>query len=58
LEGDFPEREHQWKSDEQLTEARRLLKDARDRLESQDRERVASRVDKAIEEIDLALRAR
>lgn len=56
--GNPPERERQWKSDEQLTEARRLLRDARDKLEREDRDRVAARLDTAIEEIDRALRAR
>jgi hypothetical protein len=53
--GDAPERERQWKSDEQLREARRLLVEARDKLEMRDRDRVAARVEAAVKEIDLAL---
>ena len=56
LEGEAPEREAQWKSDARLTEARRLLKDAREKLGDRDRDRVAGHVDKAIHELDAALR--
>ena len=55
LGGDLPDRERQWKSDDQLIEARRLLRDSRDKLESQDRDRVAANVEKAIKEINAAL---
>jgi len=58
LGGDASEHERQIKSDEKLAEARRLLREARDKLERQDRDRVAARVDKAIEEIDTALRVK
>jgi hypothetical protein len=55
LGGDLPDRERQWKSDDQLIEARRLLRDARDKLEAHDRDRVADHVEKAIKEINAAL---
>ena len=58
LGGELNGHEPQWKSDEQLTEARRLLRDARDKLEQADREHAAAHLDKAIEEIDSALRKR
>jgi|GEM_PF-2786520 len=58
LEGDAPEREHQWKSDRKLTEARRLLHEAKDKLEARDRDRVADHVDRAIHELDAALKVR
>jgi hypothetical protein len=57
LGGDLPERERQWQSDARLAEARRLLRHAREKLEKRDRDRVADRVEKAIREIDAALRA-
>lgn len=56
LGGDLDDHERQWHSDEQMKEARRLLRDARDKLEDHDRNRVADRVDKAINEIDDALK--
>jgi hypothetical protein len=55
LGGELDDHEYQWHSDEQMKEARRLLRDARDKLEEHDRDRVADRVDKAIHEIDAAL---
>jgi hypothetical protein len=55
LGGDLPDRERQWKSDDQLIEARRLLREARDKLEARDRDRVAAHVEKAIKEINAAL---
>jgi hypothetical protein len=58
LGGEVDMHEKQWKSDKQLEEARRLLREARNKLEKEDRERVAARLDKAIEEIDTALRVR
>jgi hypothetical protein len=58
LGGEAPERERQWKSDEQLAEARRLLREARDKLERRDRDRVAEHVDIAIKEIDAALKVK
>jgi len=56
LKGDASKGERQWKSDKQLEEARRLLREARDKLERQDRDRVAAHVDQAIKEIDRALK--
>jgi hypothetical protein len=58
LEGDLLEHERQWKSDERMAEANRLLRDARDKLEDHDRTRVAAHVEKAIKEIDAALKVR
>lgn len=56
LDGDAPGGEQQWKSDRKLREARRLLHDARNRLEDRDRDRAAAHVDGAIHEIDMALK--
>lgn len=58
LRGDFPEGERQWKSDAQLTEAKRLLRDARDKMEDADRTRVADHLERAVKEIDAALNHR
>jgi len=58
LDGQVLEKEKQWKSDAKLAEARRLLKEAREKLEEADRDRVAERVDKAIQELDVALKAK
>jgi hypothetical protein len=55
LEGDASEREHQWKSDQMLAEARHLLYHARGAFEAHDRDLAAAHVDKAIEEIDRAI---
>jgi len=52
------EHEHQSKSDAQLTEARKLLRDARDTMEENDRNRVAKHLEKAIKELDTALAVR
>lgn len=57
LEGELADRERLFKSDEQLTEARRLLREAREKLEARDRDRIAAHVDKAISELDAALKA-
>ena len=57
LEGDDMEKEKQWKSDMKLAQARRLLREARDKLEAKDRDRVAEHVEKAIKELDAALKA-
>jgi outer membrane cobalamin receptor len=57
LGGEAPARERQWKSDEQIIEARRLLVEARDKLEARDRDRVAAHVEVAIKELDLGLNA-
>ena len=58
LEGHGSEHESQWKSDEQVAEARRLLREARDKLEARDRDRAAAHVEKAIKETDAALRVK
>ncbi|MGD0615355.1 MAG: hypothetical protein ABSA69_07955 [Verrucomicrobiota bacterium] len=58
LEGRGSEHERQLKSDEQVTEARRILREARDKLEERDRDRVAAHLEKAIVEIDTALKVR
>ncbi len=55
LGGELDDHEYQWHSDEQMKEARRLLRDAREKLEAHDRDRVADRVEKAIQEITAAL---
>jgi len=55
LKGRGSDVERQWKSDAQLTEARRLLREARDKLEAADRDRVAAHLEKAIKELDTAL---
>jgi hypothetical protein len=56
LNGEIPDRERQWKSDKQLEEARRLLKHAREKLEARDRDHAAEHLDKAIHELDIALK--
>lgn len=56
LEGDAPQRERQWKSDEKLREARRLLSDARDKMEGRDRNRISHELDESIHELDVALK--
>ena len=58
LKGGIPEKERQWKSDAQLQEALRLLRDARDKMEDHDRKRVADRLEHAIKEVDAALNTR
>ena len=58
LEGGVPEKERQWKSDAQLQEAGRLLRDARDKMEENDRKRVAQHLERAIKEVDDGLRMR
>jgi len=58
LHGRGSERERQLKSDEQLAEAGRILHYTRDRLDAHDRERAAAHVDRAMHEIDLALRVK
>lgn len=55
LEGDTNNQERQWKSDQMLAEARHMLYHARDALDRHDRERAATHVDRAIEEIDRAI---
>lgn len=56
--GELPDKERQWKSDDQLIEARRLLRDARQKLEARDRDRVADHVDTAVKEINAALKTK
>jgi len=58
LAGDGPGEERQWKSDRKLEEARRLLRHAREKLEARDRDRVAGNVERAIKEIDIALKTK
>jgi protein-tyrosine-phosphatase len=58
LGGDVDDHERQWHSDEQMKEARRLLRDAKDKLEAHDRDRVADHVEMAIKEINAALDVR
>ncbi len=58
LGGDLAVVERQWQSDVQLTEARRLLMDARNKLEQSDRDRAAAHLDRALNELALALRVR
>jgi hypothetical protein len=58
LKGGVEERERQWESDKQIEEARRLLADVRDRMEAQDRDRIAHHLDEAIKEVNAALRKR
>jgi hypothetical protein len=58
LKGRGSGHEQQLKSDEQVAEARRLLREARDKLEDRDRDRVTVNVDKAIKELDAALKVK
>jgi rubrerythrin len=58
LEGRGSEHESQLKSDEQVAEAGRILREARDRLEAADRDRVATHLEKAVVEIDAALKVK
>jgi hypothetical protein len=55
LEGEGVKEEAQWKSDRRMREARRILKEARDKLEARDRDRAAEHVDIALKELDRAL---
>lgn len=58
LRGHGSKHEQQLKSDELLAEAGRILHYTRDRLDAHDRERAADHVDRAMHEIDLALRVK
>lgn len=58
LGGDVSDHERQWKSDQRVREAGRLLRDARDKMEDKDRTRVADKIESAIKEVDEALRAK
>jgi hypothetical protein len=56
LGGELADKEKKWKSDEQMKEARRLLVEARDKLEKRDKDLIADHVEVAIKEIDEALK--
>jgi hypothetical protein len=56
LKGGGSEHERQMKSDELVAESGRMLREASNKLEARDRERAAAHVDRAIHEIDEALR--
>ncbi|HWD90913.1 MAG TPA: hypothetical protein VG938_01060 [Verrucomicrobiae bacterium] len=58
LGGDLPPAERQWQSDQQLKEARHLIRESRDQLERADRDRAARHLDEAIREIDEALKVK
>src|SRR5579883_2466333 len=58
LGGDLTANERQWHSDEQLKEARHILNEARRQLDRGDRERVSEHLDRAVREIDEALRVK
>lgn len=58
LKGDLPSTERQWKSDDQLREAERLLTEAEAQLVQSDHDRVAARLSKAVREINMALNSR
>ena len=58
LEFHGSERESQLKSDEQLAEASRLVREARDQMEARDRDRIATHLEKAVEQLDLALKTK
>jgi len=58
LGGEIADKEKQWKSDEQMAEARRLLVEARDKLEKKDRDVIADHLEVAIKEIDEALKVK
>lgn len=56
LHGEGSEHERQMKSDELVSQAGQMAREARDKLEARDRTRVADHLDAAIREIDEALR--
>jgi hypothetical protein len=58
LKGKGSEHERQLKSDELIAESSRLLRDAREKLEARDRDRVAAHVEHAIREVDMALKVK
>jgi predicted negative regulator of RcsB-dependent stress response len=58
FEGHISDHERQLKSDEQISAASGLLRDARDKMEASDRDKAATHLQKAIEEVDAALKAR
>jgi hypothetical protein len=58
LHGHETEHERQLKSDELVSQAGSMVREARNKLEARDRDRAAEHLDKAIREIDAALKAR
>jgi hypothetical protein len=58
LQGRGSEHERQLKSDQLLAESSRMLRDARDKLEARDREHTAAHLDRAIHELNEALRVK
>jgi hypothetical protein len=58
LQGHGSEHERQFQSDQLIAESARMLHDLRGRLEARDRDRAAAHVDRAIHEIDEALRVK
>jgi hypothetical protein len=50
--------ERQFKSDQLLAESSRMLREARDKMEAADRQRVAAHLDKAVQELDEALKVK
>jgi hypothetical protein len=57
LKGRETEHERQLKSDELISHAGSLLHEARNKLETRDRERAAAHLDVALREVDAALKA-
>jgi hypothetical protein len=58
LRGGYTERQRQMTSDAKVAEAKRILRDVRSRLDRHDRDIAAAHVDRAIREINEALRVR
>jgi len=58
LKGRGSEHERQLKSDQLVAESSRMLREARDKLEARDREHVAAHLEKAIHELNEALRVK
>ena len=58
FEGHISDHERQLRSDDQLSAAAGLLRDARDKMEAGDRDKAATHLQKAIEEVDASLKAR
>jgi hypothetical protein len=58
LQGRGSEHERQLQSDELVAQSGRMLHELRGRLEARDRDRAAAHVDRAIHEIDEALRVK
>lgn len=55
---DLPGSEAQWKSDAQLKAARKLLREASNKMERADRDRIAGHLDTAITQLDQALKVK